>query len=153
MRARQTTTILRRLAAVGGAAALALGVAALPAAADPPLRPGETPFTLDCGAGGTYEIVTARGNGAWTPAMDVAGTTVFVPVAFGPSSGAVYDAATDELLAEFSDDSTTVKGQGKARGGTPLDCTFTASFAGFDEEFGTEVYGTFSGQVSLLVRP
>ena len=154
MRARLlSTTSARRIAVATAATALTLGSAAAPAAADPPVREGESTFTLDCGAAGTYEIVTARGNGEWTPGMDVGSTTVLIPVAFGTFTVVAYDLQTGELLDEFSFEEGTVKGQGRAKGKAPVDCTFSTVFEGFDEEFGQEVRVEFSGEVSVVIRP
>lgn len=64
-----------------------------------------------------------------------------------------YDLQTGELLDEFSFEEGTVKGQGRAKGKAPVDCTFSTVFEGFDEEFGQEVRVEFSGEVSVVIRP
>ena len=115
------TKLLGRLAVAGAAGALAVGMTALPASADPPADVSGETLTLDCGNAGTYEVVTAPGEGQWTPAFDTASNKVFIPVAFGPASGSVTVVATGEVIDSFSDDSTVtdmagpaVKGQGEA---------------------------------------
>jgi hypothetical protein len=52
---------------------------------------------VDCGAAGTYEIVTARGNGEWTPGMDVCSTTEGFDEEFG-----------QEVRVEFSGEVSVV---------------------------------------------
>lgn len=143
------TKLLGRLAAAGAAGALALGMTALPASADPPADVSGETLTLDCGNAGTYEVVTAPGEGQWTPAFDTKSNKVFIPVAFGPASGSVTVVETGEVIDSFSDDSTVTKG-GQRRGQPTVDCTYSTSFTESDEELG-ELFIEFSGEVTVFI--
>lgn len=131
----------RRIVALSAVATAAAVLGSAPAHADPAVPEGTEGF-LTCGSQ-SWEIATARGNGAFTPAMDLNGTTVFVPVEFGAQSGVVYDKATGEVLEEFSDDSVTTKGGGHVDPGKQLmSCTYRFTFED------ALVYGEFSGEVT-----
>src|SRR4051812_43568625 len=109
----------RTLSVIGIATALAVPLVGGSAAADP--KRGDT-FPLTCG-GTTYQV-TATGNGDFTPAHDLNSTTVFIPHAFGPFTGSIYD-ASGTLISTETDPATT-QGSGKQR--NDLTCTYTITF-------------------------
>ena len=129
---------------------LSLTALAAPAYADPG---GET-FTLSCDDGQTYDIVTARGRGNWTPGFDIASTTVFVPMAFGAFTGTAYLASEypgGDPLFSFEDPNTSTK-PAVARGLARLDCTFEQISVEYDPELDTEIVFVGTGDVTVGVR-
>ena len=129
---------ITRIVVGAGVAAVTLGVGT--AHADPPQSPNET-AVLECDNGESYEITTARGNGNFTPAMDLNSTTVFVPVSFGIVSG-FFDPAGDPP-PQFFEDEPVAKGNGEVPAGREeLNCSFVFQFA---DESGM---GMFSGTVT-----
>jgi hypothetical protein len=95
--------MIRRTLGVLGAATLLTGLAVAPASA---AEKGY--FTLHCDNGSTYEVET-NGGGQWTPARDLNGNRVFVPVAFSDFTITAYEAGTSNLLFSDSDPSETIK--------------------------------------------
>ena len=104
---------------------------------------------LVCDNGNTYQVSTS-GNGEFTPAHDLGSTAMFVPVAFGPFTGVVRDAAGN--VVESFTDPASEKGQ-SARGlRAPVNCTysFTDVSDGSDPDFPAGF--TFSGSGTVVVR-
>lgn len=133
MRARKLTGLI----AAGG---LIAALAATPASADPK---GDT-FPVVCDNGKTY-ILTANGNGEFTPGHDTNSTAVLIPLSFGPFTGtATYPDGTSET---FTEPGSSKGRSGKNARGT-VNCTFT--FSGADED-GTTFMG--SGSVTGYVTP
>lgn len=137
--------VLRLKFALGVVVALSMtALAAGPANADPLNAKNASPITLNCG-GGDIDAVT-NGNGGFTPAHDVDGTGVFVPVLFGPQTGVFTDPEGNEF--PFSDDTFVAKGSANPHGRTILDCTFHADLTfpdGATLVVDGEVTGFFSG--------
>jgi hypothetical protein len=106
------------LAATVGLTIAAVGAGT--ASADPVNAKNRLPITLDCG-GDPLSAVT-NGNGAWTPAHDVNGTGVFIPIEFGAQEGVFTDPDGNEF--PFSDTDLFPKGSANPKGRTILDCTF-----------------------------
>jgi hypothetical protein len=106
------------LAATVGLTIAAVGAGT--ASADPVNAKNRLPITLDCG-GDPLSAVT-NGNGAWTPAHDVNGTGVFIPIEFGAQEGVFTDPDGNEF--PFSDADLFPKGSANPKGRTILDCTF-----------------------------
>jgi hypothetical protein len=105
------------------AASVGLMIAAVgagTASADPVNAKNRLPITLDCG-GDPLSAVT-NGNGGWTPAHDVNGTGVFIPIEFGAQEGVFTDPDGNEF--PFSDTELFPKGSANPKGRTILDCTF-----------------------------
>jgi hypothetical protein len=96
--------MFKRTLAVLGAAALLTGLAIAPASA----AAEKGYFTLDCANGSSYEVET-NGAGQWTPARDLNGNRVFVPIAFSDFTFTAYVAGTNEVLFSESDPTETVK--------------------------------------------
>lgn len=109
---------------------------------------GET-FPLECSNGHTYEA-SANGNGLFTPAHDNGGTSVFVPVSFGPFTGTVRD-AQGHVVDTFTEPGSD-KGQSAKGLKDPVTCTFTFTEVsdGSDPQFPAGY--TFSGSGSAVVR-
>ena len=84
--------------------------------------PKGMPVDLHCGDD-HYSVVTA-GNGAFTPAHDLASNTVFIPVVFGAFRGTLTNLDTD-VVETFVDPMIVHKGNAHPRGRTPMECTYT----------------------------
>jgi hypothetical protein len=80
-------------------------------------------FTVTCNNGARYEVTTAPGSGAFTPAFDVDSNTVLIPVVFDGFTGMALD-EEGEVVAEFADPTREVKGSGKQRGLTRCQARF-----------------------------
>ena len=117
---------------IGGTALIA---SAMPAGAAPKAEPGLT-ITVTCGDQ-TFDVVTPRGSGQWTPAF--ANGNVYVPVAFGEFHGT---STGPDGTFEFTDPALT---QNANKGGTHarLDCSYTVT--GVDGPF------TFTGTGTVTV--
>lgn len=72
---------MKRWAAIAAMLLALLGVAVAPAYADPTNAPNSLTFPITCD-GTTYTVVGVPGQGQWTPALAIDGTTVLVPFAF-----------------------------------------------------------------------
>lgn len=126
---------------------------ATPAAADP--RGGET-FMLECDDGSTYEVITAPGNGEWTPAFDAASNTVLIPIAFGDFTFTVtFDDGTSET---FTEEGESRKGSVGRSPRQVVTCDFSETVSAEEdptilEEFpGAESF-TLGGTVQGFVTP
>jgi hypothetical protein len=71
---------VKRLVLALSAVVFAVAVASPVAGADPTHAKNSTSITADCG--GRTVMVSVNGNGEFTPAHDVASSSVFVPTAF-----------------------------------------------------------------------
>ena len=137
-------------AALASAAILPLALLAAPASAEPPQ---ESPETLACENGVTYEIAVNPGNGQWTPAFDTASTRVFIPLEFDGFQGSIYlaeDYPDGDPILTFDDPTMVVK-PAKAAGLRHLDCTFTLVDHELDPDLG-EVVFVGTGGVTVGVR-
>lgn len=128
--------ILGGVAAFAAASALSVG----PAGA----HGGHEDFVLPlvCDNGTTY-LVEVSGNGDFTPARDIASTSVFVPVAFGAFTGTLKDPAGN-VVESFTEPAVS-KGNSAKGLKDPVNCTFNFSEtdeAGF----------TFTGSGSAVLR-
>jgi hypothetical protein len=101
---------------VGGLLAMPV-LGALPAQAS-------SGFTFQLACGGTTYIVTANGNGDWTPARDTASTAVFIPHAFGPETDTIRNASG--VVQSTETQPARTQGSGKQK--SDLSCTYTISF-------------------------
>jgi hypothetical protein len=138
---------VRRCAALGlTGAALALPLSwGAPALADPS---HSFPITLVCD-GVTYQTV-GEGNGDFTPVHDLNSNKVFVPHAFGPFTGTIYDDHGNVV------DSETDPAQTQGSGKQPNDMSCTYSFTwvsdgsdpGFPAGYSFVGAGSVTGQVA-----
>jgi hypothetical protein len=145
---------MRRAITVTCAAAALVVAGAATASAAPP---GQEEIPLDCGAAGTFDIVT-NGNGEFTPGRLVGSTQVIVPTAFGD-----FTLSADGTVVATEPGSE--KGGGNVAGNNrhpTVTCTFSLSDTLLEEQevapgvvlpAGTVV--TFSGSVTgfLTGRP
>ena len=136
------------LAVAATTAALSVLGLASPATADP--GDAADAILLVCDNGHSYSA-TVAGNGAFTPAHDLASNAILVPTAFGEIHGTVTS-TTGTVLAEFTDP-PTAKGSSSKPRATTTSCTFGLSQTGFDDEFGQVVTFTLSGSVTGFVTP
>lgn len=86
--------------------------------ADP--KSGEL-IPLTCG-GTTYQVAV-NGNGEFTPAHDTSSNRVFIPHAFGPITGSLYD--TNNVLVDSFNEPASTQGSGKQK--NDFSCTFSFS--------------------------
>jgi len=141
----QMRTVVRRLGAAVAVALAGLALAAGLSSAAPVNAPRATPITIDCGSGGTFEVVTV-GNGEFTPAHDVNSNRVLIPVSLGPTTFTARD-AEGNVVFEETDTSVRTKGRARPRGRTLLNCTFTLTFP-MEEGQTATVTGTAIGFIS-----
>jgi hypothetical protein len=139
----------RTLTIVTGAGALLLAGAA-PAVADPV---GGDQIHLTCGST-SYDVVSNKGNGAWTPVHDTRSTRVFIPTSFGSFTGTIRD-ANGTVVDTFTDPASSVKGSG-ARDAMAdiISCTYTFTEVsdGSDPNFPAGYTFTGTGDVSGFTR-
>jgi hypothetical protein len=133
------------LVVIGLAVATSL-VGAGAASADPK---GES-FALSCDNGVTYEV-TVNGNGAFTPAHDLASTSILVPTAFGEVHGTLTD-ADGNVIEEFVDPPVAKGSSGNHARATMAECTFTISDTFDDPDLGPLTF-TAVGSVTGFVTP
>jgi hypothetical protein len=98
------------------------------AGADPTHAKNAAPITLVCDNGQTYNAVTNSGNSnvqTFSPAHDIASTSVLVPTSFGPFSGTITD-SSGAVIDQFTDPPAT-KGNSHGAGSAPINCTFSFS--------------------------
>ena len=133
------------LLVAGVAIATTLGSASA-ASADPK---GEV-VPLVCDNGTTYQVAL-NGNGAFTPAHDLASTSILVPISFGEFHGTLTD-SDGNVIEEFVDPPMTKGNSGKRARATTTSCTFSVTDTFDDPELGLV---TFSGQgsVTAFVTP
>ncbi len=136
-----TSTPARLAVASAFGLGLALALAG-PASADPK---GDV-FPVDCDNGVTY-LVTANGNGDFTPAHDSASTSVLIPVSFGEFSGTITD-QNGEVVDSFVD---PPRAKGPAKN-ADVHCTFTITNTFDDPDLGPLTF-TGTGSVSGFVTP
>ncbi|HWC22231.1 MAG TPA: hypothetical protein VG502_08045 [Flexivirga sp.] len=112
-------------AAIGAACFIApTALVATAAHADPANAPNSFPITLMCDDGSSYQVVS-NGNGNWTPAHDLNGQTVLIPLAFGMQTFTVYDASGNIIDQESVPPST--KTAVNANKQATKSCTFSGS--------------------------
>lgn len=127
------------------AGGLVLIAAPAPASADPN---GES-LSVACDNGVTYEVVV-NGNGDFTPAHDLASTSMLVPTWFGPFHGVVTD-SEGTVVDEFTDPAQS-KGASTRDRRTSTTCTFAIEETFDDPDLGTLTF-TGSGTVAGFVTP
>ena len=143
---------MRKLIAGAAVAAMAVGWAAGTAGADPVNAPrAQDPFTVTCG-NRSYEVVT-NGNGEFTPAHDINGTSMLIPVNFGPFTGTIRDADGNEVDS-FTEEGTTKRHAAK-NSKDLVECTFSFSEVsdGSDPEFPAGYTFTGEGTVTGRITP
>ena len=104
--------------------------------------PGGQPFPVVCDNGVTYQVVVA-GNGQFTPAHDVATTTVLVPTAFGEITVTVTD--PDGNVTTETDPAVN-KGSASRPRATTTTCTFHIEDS--QDGFSVVVDGSVTGFVT-----
>lgn len=137
---------MKRNTAWAAVLALLVVLGASPALADP--APGPV-FTVECG-GDAFEVIGVPGQGQWTPALDAEDNTVYRPVGFSDYWYEVY--ASDGSLIEEGTDPGSLFKNGNRRGQGMMQCTFTGTFAGYDEYYDQEVYGSYGGTVYVKTK-
>jgi hypothetical protein len=136
------------LTIVTGAAALLLAGAA-PSVADPS---GGDQIQLTCGSA-TYDVVSSKGDGDWTPVHDTRSTRVFVPTSFGSFTGTIFDTEGNPVDT-FSDPGPTFKGSGaRDAKADVISCTFEFDEVsdGSDPEFPAGYRFVGTGEVTGFV--
>jgi hypothetical protein len=94
-------------------------VTAATAAADPTGSKKSSLVTIQCGTT-TYQAVV-NGNGAWSPAHDLASNSILIPIAFGEQNGVFTDpSGTPHPFT----DPPRAKGSSSPNGAPLIDCTF-----------------------------
>ena len=116
------------------------------ASADPK---GES-FAVVCDNGITYDV-SANGNGAFTPAHDLASTSILVPTAFGEFHGTVTD-ADGNVIDEFVDPPAAMGSSGNHARATTAACTFTITESFDDPDLGALTF-TGTGSVTGFITP
>jgi hypothetical protein len=104
---------------------------------------------IACDNGVTYHA-SINGNGAWSPAHDLASTKVLIPVALGEFHGTLTD-ASGTVIDEFTDPAMTKGSSGKQARATTTSCTFTIDDTFQDPDLGTVTFhgeGTVTGFVT-----
>lgn len=118
------------------AAVLAVGATAQVAHADPVKAGIQVQVTCP---GDTFNAVVA-GNGQWTPAHNLANTSVLIPVAFGETK--FYE---NGVLV--GTEAPTAKGSATTNPNATTTCTFTGSSSDGDTTF------TITGSVTAIITP
>lgn len=136
-------TIYRRFASVLAITALAAALAAAPASAAPSNAPNAVVVSLDCGAGGAFDVVV-NGSGAWAPGHVVGGAGIVIPLAFGEETTTVRD-PEGNVVAEETRPAMT-KGRASARGRERLSCTYSATFE--DDGLTITIAGSATGFIA-----
>ena len=138
----------RSLLAIAGLTMAASFAGAGAAAADP--TKAQT-LTLVCDNGSTYTVVV-NSSGEWSPAHDVNGTSMLVPVSFGALHGTVTD-ANGNVVDEFTDPASVKGRSGSQQRATSASCTFTSDDTFVDPDLGplhVHVDGSVVGFVTPL---
>lgn len=133
------------------AALMTAGLVLAPAgqAAADPAASGDV-ATLDCDNGETYTVVV-NGNGEFTPAHDVAGTTTFVATSFGANNVRVTT-SSGELVTAFSDPASAKGGRAGKDRATTTTCDFLLVATFPDEALGLLTL-TVTGSVTGFATP
>lgn len=114
------------------------------ATADPGNAPNSTVVPLVCDNGSTYTAVI-NGNGAFSPAHDLASNTTLIPTAFGPFHGVVTD-ANGTVVNEFTDPAID-KGNSTKTRATSVSCIYTFDGTFTDPDLGVL---TFHGEGGVI---
>jgi hypothetical protein len=104
---------------------------------------------IACDNGVTYHA-SINGNGAWSPAHDLASTTILIPIVIGEFHGTLTD-ASGTVIDEFTDPATTKGSSGNQARATTTSCTFTIDDTFEDPDLGTVTFhgeGTVTGFVT-----
>jgi hypothetical protein len=141
MRARSALTV------AGLAVAATLGTAGV-ASADP--SKGDVGVPVVCDNGITY-AVAVNGNGNFTPAHDMASTTVLVPTSFGEFHGTITD-SDGNVIDSFTDPPMTKGNSGAHARATTTSCVYTITNTFEDPDLGTLTF-TGGGVVTGFVTP
>ncbi|MFI7060646.1 hypothetical protein ACIBL3_06665 [Kribbella sp. NPDC050124] len=104
---------------------------------------------LHCDNGSTYDVVVA-GNGLFTPAHDLASSSILVPTSFGEFHGVITD-AEGNVVEEFTDPAV-FKGSATKDRATSVTCTFEVEQTFEIPELGV-VTLTGDGSVTGFVTP
>jgi len=126
----------------------ALFATAQVASADPINAPGAIPISVACNNGHVYSVVV-NGNGSWTPAHDVNGTTTLIPLAFGEQVLTETDANGNVIEQTTTPPSSKGAGTSNGTRATKTSCTFSGSQT--DPESGHTF--TITGSVTGFVTP
>jgi hypothetical protein len=129
------------------AAVLVLAVAALTAgtaSADPGGARNALSVTLNCGGAPINAVAVGAGNSIFTPAFDLDGTAVFIPLQFGPQTGVFTDPTGTQH--PFSNQGSPPKGSANPPNETILDCTFHATGT-FPDGSSVVVDGSVTGYI------
>jgi hypothetical protein len=102
----------------------ALFATAQVASADPINAPGAFQLSVSCDNGHVYSVVV-NGNGSWSPAHDVNGTTTLVPLAFGEQVFTLTDANGNVIDQETIPPSSKGAGTSNGTRATETSCTFS----------------------------
>ena len=130
---------MKKILVAAALGAASVGLVASPAMADPSNAKKANILNLQCDALGAIQVVTAPGNGTWTPGLVVGSNTVGIVYelhlsgTFTPNDGSP--------VQTFSEDNVK-KGPSSGRTDT---CTFSQTFT---DENGT---GTFGGTVRVAL--
>jgi hypothetical protein len=135
------------LAVAGLAVAATLGTAS-GASADP--SKGDVGIPVVCDNGITY-VIAANGNGAFTPAHDMASTTMLIPTSFGEFHGTITD-SDGNVIDSFTDPPMTKGNSGNHARATTTSCGYTITDTFEDPDLGTLTF-TGEGSVTGFVTP
>ena len=100
--------------------------------------------------GVTYQV-TVNGNGAFTPAHDIASTSILVPTAFGETHGVITD-SNGNVIDQFTDPPVVKGNSGNQARATMASCTFTITDSFEDPQLGVLTV-TVEGSVGGFVTP
>jgi hypothetical protein len=112
--------------------------------------PSGPPIPVVCDNGVTYQA-TVNGNGVFTPAHDIASTSILVPTAFGEFHGTVTD-SDGNVIDQFSDPPVVKGNSGNHARTTTTSCTFTLTESFEDPGLGLLTL-TVEGSVTGFVTP
>ena len=112
--------------------------------------PKGMPFPVVCDNGVTYQV-TVNGNGAFTPAHDIASTSILVPTAFGETHGVITD-SNGNVIDQFTDPPVVKGNSGNQARATMASCTFTITDSFEDPQLGVLTV-TVEGSVTGFVTP
>jgi hypothetical protein len=112
--------------------------------------PQGTEILISCDNGVTYHA-TVNGNGPFTPAHDLATTTILIPVALGEFHGTLTD-QNGAVIDEFTDPAITKGSSGNHVRATTTSCRFTINDTFVDPVLGT-VHFFGQGTVTGFITP
>lgn len=109
----------------------------------------QTLITLSCPGRPDVTLVTSDG-GNWSVGRDVASNAVYQPVGFADEYFVVRDADGNVLVEDF-DPGPRIK-NGNRKGQTIIQCQYSGSFSGVEENFGGYIEVEFGGTVYGVLR-